>query len=104
MKSVNNVEKQQFDKGFDNLQFLKKEIKAKKFKKLLENCCYREQSLAISIIFSPQRVISSTGTNYCETQSNNSMRGKALSSSLQLEPFADLFWHSVLHVRIFKLV
>ena len=33
--------------------------------------------------------------------SNNTLRGKALSSSLQFEPFADFFWLSALHMRIY---
>ena len=36
-------------------------------------------------------------------ESNNFKMGRALSSSLKLEPFADLFWLSALHVRIFQL-
>ena len=36
--------------------------------------------------------------------SSNFERGKVLSSSLKLEPLALLFWLSVMHMRIYKLV
>ena len=38
------------------------------------------------------------------SKSNNPLRGKALSSSLKLEPFADLSWLSAMHLLICKLV
>ena len=38
------------------------------------------------------------------TQSNNFQRGKALSSSLKLKPFADLVWLSALHGCIYQVV
>ena len=38
------------------------------------------------------------------SQKNNFQRGKALSSSFQFGPFADQFWLSALHKRIYKVL
>ena len=65
---------------------------------------FQHSQICNSVQVIPPQCTSTLYSVQCRPQRNSTQRGKALTSSLKLEAFADLFRLSAQHVRIFKLV